>query len=356
VIIDLDRFLAEERPTWSELEAMLDRLENDPAAGLNLRQARRLHYLYQRTSADLARIITFASEPRTRLYLELLVARAYGEIHETRQQSGGFALFRWFTTVFPQTFRRHINAFWLSVAITLAGCAFGTVAVSIDPEARVALFPFPALLKDPAERVAREESGLNDRLTGAKATFSTTLMTHNIKVAILTLSLGISAGIGTILVIFYNGVILGAVACDYFLAGQTKFLLGWLLPHGVIEIPAILIAGQAGFLLGNAVIGGMNRQQPVAQSPRLPVRVRLRLVIPDVVTLMLGVGLLLIWAGLVEAFLSQYHEPVIPYALKIGFGLAELGVLTAFLARSGAETSGPRAATRTGGFQPRFIS
>ena len=52
--------------------------------------------------------------------------------------------------------------------------------------------------------------------------------------------------------LFYNGVILGAVAVDYVRAGETKFLLGWLMPHGVIEIPAILIAGQAGFMLALA--------------------------------------------------------------------------------------------------------
>ena len=74
-------------------------------------------------------------------------------------------------------------------------------------------------------------------------------------------------GIGTIIVLFYNGVILGAVAVDYIRAGQTKFLLGWLLPHGVIEIPAILIAGQAGLLLAAALIGRGNRD---------PLRKRLR--------------------------------------------------------------------------------
>jgi hypothetical protein len=43
----------------------------------------------------------------------------------------------------------------------------------------------------------------------------------------------------------------------------------------------------------------------------------------------------LIWAGLVEAFLSQYHEPVLPYALKIMLGVLELILLTMFLWRAG---------------------
>ena len=79
-------------------------------------------------------------------------------------------------------------------------------------------------------------------------------------VQVLVLAMGMTWGIGTILLIFYNGVILGAVAIDYILAGQTKFLMGWLMPHGVIEIPAVLIAGQAGFVLARALIGWGTRE------------------------------------------------------------------------------------------------
>jgi uncharacterized membrane protein SpoIIM required for sporulation len=104
-------------------------------------------------------------------------------------------------------------------------------------------------------------------------------------------------------------------------------LLGWLLPHGAIEIPAILLGGQAGFLLASALIGWGSRNTR---------RQRLREIAPDLTTIIFGAGVLLIWAGIVESFLSQYHQPVIPYALKIAFGAAELVALTLFLARSGA--------------------
>jgi hypothetical protein len=65
-------------------------------------------------------------------------------------------------------------------------------------------------------------------------------------------------------------------------------------------------------------------------------RARLREISRDTVTLIFGVGILLVWAGFVEAFLSQYHEPVIPYSVKIAFGCIELILLFLFLARSGA--------------------
>ena len=134
-------------------------------------------------------------------------------------------------------------------------------------------------------------------------------------------------GAGTLVLLFYNVVILGAVGVDYVLAGETRFLLGWLLPHGAVEIPAILIAGQAGLLLARAVIG---RDQPYT----LPVR--LQRIGGDLVTLIGAVALMLVWAGLVEAFFSQLHEPHLPYETKIAFGCAELVLLTAYLWISGA--------------------
>jgi len=103
--------------------------------------------------------------------------------------------------------------------------------------------------------------------------------------------------------LFYNGVILGAISTDYIADGQWKFLLGWLMPHGVIEIPAILIAGQAGLVLAKALVGW---------GERFTMASRLRAIGPDLVTLIGGVAVMLVWAGFVEAFLSQYHQPVLP--------------------------------------------
>jgi uncharacterized membrane protein SpoIIM required for sporulation len=328
VIIDLQRFVASERTYWSELEGSLDKLEADPDQRMNLEGLRRFHLLYERTAADLAKITTFSAEPETRRYLENLVARAYGEIHETRERRTRLHLVQWFFRTLPQTFRRHARAFYLSLAITLAGCSFGGLAILLDPASKPILMPFPHLMQDPAKRVAEEEKARSDRLAGQKTSFSAFLMTHNIRISILTMAMGMSWGVGTVVLLFYNGVILGAVAADYVHAGQVKFLLGWLLPHGVVEIPAILIAGQAGLVLAFALVGWGNRS---------PLRARLRIISGDVVTLIFGVGLLLVWAGIVEAFLSQYHEPVLPYSVKITFGLVELVLLVMFLARSGKD-------------------
>ena len=326
MIIDLQKFITEERPCWSELEAVLDRLENKPEARLTLGQLERFHYLYQRASADLAKISTFSAEPSTRLYLEALVGRAFGEIHETREKPHRLRPLHWFFTTFPQTFRKHIRAFWISLLAIIVGAAFGGFTIIMDSSTKQILLPFSHLQGDPSDRVKKEEDVNADRLKGAKTTFSSFLMTHNTKVAILTLALGLTWGVGTLIMLFYNGVILGAVAVDYVMAGETSFLLGWLLPHGAIEIPAILLAGQAGIVLAGALIGW---------SKPISLRMRLRKISTDLVTLIFGVALMLVWAGIIESFFSQYHEPVMPYSVKIGFGVFELIILALFLGRAG---------------------
>ncbi len=328
MIIDIQRFLAEERPYWSELERILDKLEQDPLFRMNLEEAKNFHYLYQRTSADLAKIVTFSSEPEVRRYLESLVGRAYGEVHETRAKPHRFAPLHWFFHTFPQTFRRHIRQFWLAAAVMVAGCMFGTLAVGLDPNAKeVILWPLRHVMQNPSERVATEEKlDKSDPYGGKKVSASAWYMTHNTRVAVLVLAMGMTWGVGTILVLSYNGVLLGAIAQDYVLAGETRFLYAWLLPHGAVEIPAILIAGQAGLVLASALIGWGSRSS---------LKTRLRAILGDMVTLIFGVAILLAWAGFVEAFLSQYHEPVIPYSVKISVGVLELLILTVFLSRSG---------------------
>jgi uncharacterized membrane protein SpoIIM required for sporulation len=190
--------------------------------------------------------------------------------------------------------------------------------------------PFGHGQQTPTQRVQKEMEDQGKKISQARGRFSAELMTHNTQVAFFTLGLGMTWGLGTIVMLFYNGVILGAVALDYVVDGQLVFLMGWILPHGSVEIPAILLAGQAGLVLGHALIGWGNR---------LPRRLRLRAVLPDMVTMAGGVAVLLVWAGIVESFFSQYHEPVVPYALKIAFGVVQLGALTLFLWRGGANES-----------------
>jgi uncharacterized membrane protein SpoIIM required for sporulation len=305
-------------------------LERDPGRAMAVDELERLHYLYQRASSALARVSHLASERELTGYLESLVGRAHGEIQEARGDRAKFSLWRWFAASFPAAFRRHAQAFWLTVALTMAGVLFGAVAMYLDADTRHVFLPFGHADVTPGERVANEMKDAGKGISGAQAPFSAHLIQNNTRVSILCMSLGLTYGLGTLVMLFFNGAMLGAIIFDYVAGGQTVFMLGWLLPHGVIEIPAILIAGQAGFVLAHALIG---------HGSRLRLADRLRQATPDVVHLIGGVAALLVWAGIVEAFFSQYHEPVVPYAVKIAFGVAELILFAAFLAMSGRRAS-----------------
>jgi uncharacterized membrane protein SpoIIM required for sporulation len=332
VIIDIGKFIETEKPFWLALEKSLERLEGNHGASLTLDESRHLHYLYRRACSDLGKVGTFSSEPATRQYLEALVARAHGEIHEQRDTVYRFSLVEFFSVTFPQTFRRQINAFWMALALTIVGASFGALAIYFDPASKENLMPFEHLLGDPTERVKKEEAS-SQSSDAAHGTFSAQLMTHNTQVSITTFALGLTYGAGTIVVLFYNGVMLGCIIVDYVIHGQGVFLAGWLLPHGSVEIPSILIAGQAGFVLALALIGW---------GKRIPMAARLRLIGKDLVVLMVGVAIILVWAGIIESFFSQYHYPVLPYSVKILFGSAQLAALIFYFFAAGRTSTRER--------------
>lgn len=336
VILDLDSFVEKEEPYWTELDQLLTRQEEQPDLRLTLEEARRFHYLYQRTSSDLVKLNTFAGEAETARHLERLVARAYSRLHEKSADRLPFRPWEWFSRTFPRTFRRHAVAFALSIGTFLAGAGFGWGALAHDHNLKADFIPpqFSHLYGDPSERVEREEKQDFDEFE-SRYQFSASLMTHNTKVTLMVMAVGILWGVFTFVLLFYNGVIIGVIAFDYVEAGEGVFLTGWLLPHGSFELPAIFIGGQCGLVVARAVFGwGTN----------LRLRQRLARIRGDLLTLVGGAALLLVWAGVVESFLSQYHAPEF-YPFKIGFGAVQLALLVAYLAFCGRRTGKKSAAT-----------
>lgn len=314
MIFDIDRFIANSKTHWEELEKMLDRIHQSEFESFDFNETNRFYHLYHQTSSDLNRIQTFSSESELIDYLEGLVSKAYAEIYSIRRGKWRIKLKDFYLLTFPSIFRKHIKLFNLALITMLIGAFLGGSAIMLDPEAKDVLIKFSHLEGSPYERVLKEEEGRNKDLDNQKISFSSYLITHNIQVSLFALVLGITFGLGTFILLFYNGVILGAVVGDYLRFGVGTFAAGWLLPHGAFEIWAILIAGQAGFLIGKSLLKS-NRYSRVAQ---------LSMAGQDILTLFFGLSSLLVWAGIVEAFFSQYHKPIIPYNFKILFGIIEV--------------------------------
>ena len=202
-----------------------------------------------------------------------------------------------FLLAFPEAFRRQSRYFFLALLITLLGCALGGFAVRYDPASVDVLLPAD-YLSNPGLRVHQEEQGQHRNLDSAQteAAISAELITHNIEVSLLAAGLGVTFGIGTALLLFENGLLLGAVAVRYTQQGFGVFVTAWLLPHGAFEIPSILIAGQAGFYLARLLL---RRRED--RNMRESIRQWLLLIA--------GLAMMLVWAGLMEAFSAQRITP-----------------------------------------------
>jgi len=331
VILDLERFQAQARPRWNSLDSLLAALEGRPDRRMNPVEAEQLQELYTQAAADLNRVTHGALAPELRRYLERLVARAYAELYYVPpKRSELWQWRRWLRsfTAFPEAFRRQSRYFALAVLITTLGCAMGGLAVRYDPASVDLLLP-AEYLRDPGKRVHEEEQGQNRHMNSAQveAAFSAQLIRHNIQVALLAAALGVTFGIGTALLLFENGVVLGAVAVRYTQQGFGLFVAAWLLPHGVFEIPSILIAGQAGFYLARLLLR-RREDRNLRESMR------------EWLLLIGGLAMMLTWAGIMEAFFSQHHEPELPYGFKVAVAVAELALLTVYLLVVGRTKAG----------------
>jgi uncharacterized membrane protein SpoIIM required for sporulation len=328
---DVERFLREREPVWHELEAMLASVERGGTRALGIEGARRFAKLYRQVSADLVRARTELVDASIQDYLNDLVARAYRHVYAGTVGSGA-GVWSFFALDFPRLVRAEWRMVALSAALFLAGGIVGAGGMALDPSAAAVLIPEQHQATTPTERVADEERG-NGHGTSDAAAFSSFLFTHNIQVSFLVFALGLTLGVGTVALMFYNGVPLGALAWQYHAAGHGLFFWAWILPHGIPEITEIVIAGAAGLVLARGLLrpGRRSRRDALVREARTAAR------------LVVGGMPVLVLAGLIEGTISQMHAPVMPYWAKLVFALVVGTGLFAWLARAGRGREEPEA-------------
>ncbi len=323
--MNLSEFVEKRRPAWQELQALLERAERDDAGSLEHEIARRLVDLYRRASADLVQARTYGAGADLTSYLETLVARGYSLLYQAPPLHAWGAWRGFFRETFPRAVRRERGALGLAAAAFAAGLLLGGLATALDPQAARLFVPADHQSLRPSERVAHDERAQADRGgllgTSEHAAFSSFLFTHNIGVSITCFAVGLAWGLPTLLLLGWHGVFLAALAVEYARDGQALFFCAWILPHGIVEMTCMLLAGAAGLMLGRGVLW-----------PRgLPRGVRVRQEARAALDLLGGAAALLVVAGVVEGTLSQIHEPTLPYPLKIGFALALGALVHAYL-------------------------
>ncbi|MGQ0506405.1 MAG: stage II sporulation protein M [Myxococcaceae bacterium] len=308
--MELPEFVEQRRPRWSSLERRLARAEEEGLSKLSLDDARQLSRFYRSASADLLWVRSRGESSDVAGYLNDLVGRAYAMTYPGKRlrlaDVGSFV-----SRGFPELLRKELRMFLAAWLFLLAGMGTGYLGMVVDEDAAAYLVPSDHLKRDPTKRAADEAK--DDAVSGpqAQAAFSSFLFTHNIGVAITCFALGLTAGVGTALLLFITGVLLGSLAYVYAAKGLAGWFWAWILPHGIPELTAICIAGAAGFVLARGLIAPQG----------LPRRVSLRREGGAAVRLLLGTITLFVLAGIIEGTISQIHPPHLSVAFKISFAV-----------------------------------
>jgi uncharacterized membrane protein SpoIIM required for sporulation len=203
---------------------------------------------YQGVTADLARARSFGAARQTIDQLNRIAVAGHNLLYgQIRLREIGPAP-HWFGR-FATSVRAHLWAVALSATLFFGSAAVSFVAVQIYPHLGYDLLDDGFLDFDPAS-----EENLHNIPTLARPVISSLIISNNIQVTLLAFGFGLTAGIGTSLLLIFNGIHLGSVAGWMTLHGKQRALWGWIMPHGGTELLAICLAGAAGFLLASAII------------------------------------------------------------------------------------------------------
>jgi uncharacterized membrane protein SpoIIM required for sporulation len=304
------------KDNWNRLDVLLRQVETEGLRSLNRGDLRDLGLLYRQAAADLSAARADRSSRTLEQYLNRLVGRAHNYVYSGRKVSLG-SVWRFFAHGYPRLLRRMSGYLVLATAITVVTAALGVFVTLVRPE-------FGAMFLGPEKMDGIRQHHLwMGSILSMKPQASSAIMTNNITVCFVTFAGGIVFGLGTIFLLFNNGLMLGTIATVCAQHHLSLSLWSFIAAHGALELPSIMIAGAAGLRLGAGILfpGMLGRRDSIAQAGL------------ESVQLVSGTIPLLIIAGTLEAFLSPTHAPP---ALKFAVGAALFTGLCLWLAEGGA--------------------
>jgi len=327
--VNIDTFIAQRRDRWTDLQRLLDETDGVRESDIPLSKIEAIVRLYRQVCSDLNQARSYTANPDLLDRLNRVTGRAYRFIYRGgRPERFRESVKRLVLTEIPATFRREQRFVLLALSAMLAGVLVGAIALLADIDNARRLIPPQFYTGNVKQRVERIEKG-EERIDAVDkaAAFGAFLYTHNIQVALLAFSLGAMTIVGGYWLLFYNGVLLGAVATSYVLAGVSGFFFGWVGPHGALELPAIVFGAAAGLRLGEAFCmpGRVSRGTAV------------RAAFPSVWRMLIATGATLVFAGIVEGSFSQFSSKTFPIPLKISVAILLFVSLVGYLFVRGAE-------------------
>jgi uncharacterized membrane protein SpoIIM required for sporulation len=287
------RWIEKRKPYWDRLEALLRTCGRGGVAALAHADLRELALLYRQTASDLSVAREDPTSAALARYLNDLLGRAHNLIYSgAPRRAGGIRDF--YLRVFPAVFRETLPYTLAAAGIFAATAIAGVILTLSNPGFERLLLP-PEMM----DTIERREMWTHSVLA-VKPLASSAIMTNNLSVALVMFASGIMAGLGTLYLLAFNGLLIGVIGAVCDRAGMAVSLWSFVAPHGVLELPAIFIAGGAGLLLGRGLVapGALSRRDALADCASRAIR------------LLLGVIPLLVVAGVIEAFVSPSDIPV----------------------------------------------
>ncbi len=278
------QFIEQNKDTWRALENLLERKDKDPDL---------LHDLFVKVSSDLAYASTFYPKRSVRAYLNQLTQQVFDSMEDKKTEWSLDGVKHFFSELLPAEMYRSRKALLASFLIFAIAVLIGIVSSSNNPDF------LGVVVGEEYVAMTRDNINNGDPMAVYKGEeqsnmfFAITI--NNIKVAFLCFILGILGSLGTIIVLFTNGIMLGSFQYFFYSEGLfvESFLTIWI--HGTIEISAIIIAGAAGLVLGNGLLfpKTYNRATSLQISAKRAVRI------------IVGTIPLFIMAGFLESFVTR---------------------------------------------------
>jgi uncharacterized membrane protein SpoIIM required for sporulation len=307
------RWLEKHGPHWKRLEELLGHAGRAGASALAHRELQELALLYRQAASDLSVVREDATSGRVTLYLNQLLGRAHNIIYMSRKpHSRGLRPF--FLETFPEIFHETFSYTFAAFVIFLGAAVAGVLMCMANPG-----FERYLLGPDMMDTIAQHKMWTHS-IVSVKPLASSQIMTNNISVSLVTFALGITAGIGTVWMLIFNGLLFGVVNAACWDAHMCLMLWSFVAPHGVLELPAIFIAGGAGLLLARGMLF----------PGHLPHGASIELAGAKAVRLVLGMLPILVLAGIVEGFISPSD---LNPALKFSLAGALAVLLVVYLSR-----------------------
>lgn len=314
--MDGQRWLARQEPQWRRYESLLQKAEKRGLKKLTGREVQELSGLYRMVAADLARARARQLGTGVTDQLKQLTLRGYSQIYQGGRRPAWRSVWEFVCWGFPAVVQETWVFTVLATAVFLVGGLIGWWFTWRDPVFMHLIIP-PRIVD-----IVQEDGQLwMGSIVGSEPLASSDIMQNNISVTFSTFAGGMLAGVGTLYILWINGLSIAAIAT---LVGQNKLAYpfwAFVFPHGALELPAIFLAGGAGLLLARAVVFPGRYKRLAA----------LKLYGAQAIQLMFGVVPMLMIAGGIEGFFSP--SPGIPEPVKYVAGLSLLWGLLLYLRR-----------------------